>query len=133
MRLKLSMRITTSILICVLAVGLASCATPPTAPPLQQYGTPSDGKIQVTIGGDVKYPGRYWVSESSSLATIQELFGGWGGAGDFGGEAPTHVVLVRMVNGQQVRTKYPINIPPDQKAAVLLKNGDFLYYPTVVF
>src|SRR5262245_54339638 len=118
------MRILTSILFCFAAVGLLSCAhSPPPAPPIAEYGTPGAGKIQVTICGDVKHPGRYWIPEASNLATVQEVFGGWGGHGDFGGAAPLRVILIRVVDGREVRTKHSLWGQPEQKATFTLKDG----------
>jgi len=133
---KPSIRCPRLVLLCVAAVGLVSCAhsLPPAAAALPDYGTAGAGKIQVTIGGDVRHPGTYWIPESSNLVTVQEVFGGWGGHGDFGGVAtPHHVILIRVVDGQRLRTKYRLNVPPYKKAAIPLKDGDTLVYPAVVF
>ena len=128
------MRIVASILLCIGSVSLLSCASsPPPPPPLTEYGTPGAGKIQIAISGDVKQPGRYWIPDTSNLATVEKVFGGWGGRGDFGGVPPLRVILIRQVDGREVRTKHSLNMPPDQKAAIILKDGDRLVYPAVVF
>jgi protein involved in polysaccharide export with SLBB domain len=94
---------------------------------------PSPGKIAVTIVGGVKRPGRYWLSDSSNLATAWEVSGGSGGHGDFGGVGPHHVILKRMIDGHEESTKYSLKLPDEQKAAIILKDGDELFYPTIYF
>jgi protein involved in polysaccharide export with SLBB domain len=118
----------------VMCLGV-SCRTPAPSPPapLLEYGTPGPDKIRVTIVGDVKEPGMYWVPASSTLASVESVFGGWGGHGDFGGAAPLRVILVRQVNGREVRTKYSLHGRTEQKADVTLENGDRLIYPAVLF
>ncbi len=42
-------------------------------------------------------------------------------------------MLVRQVNGREVRTNYSLNRAPEQKTFVTLKNGDRLVYLPVLF
>lgn len=128
------MRSAAPILLCIAAVSLLSCAhTPPAPPLLTEYGIPGAGKIQVVIDGDVKHPGKYWIPNTSNLVTVEKVFGGWGGHGDFGGVPPLRVILIRGVNEHEVRNKYSLNMPADQKAAITLEDGDKLLYPAILF
>jgi hypothetical protein len=127
-----TMRIIAFILFCAAVASLSSCARMPSTPQETVYGTPGTGMVQVIIRGDVKHPGKYWISNNSNLATVEYLFGGWGGHGD-GGIPPHRVRLTRTLDRDVVRTDYRLSMPADQKAAITLKDGDVLFYPAVIF
>jgi hypothetical protein len=102
-------------------------------PPWAGFGEPGPGKIVVEISGDVRHPGRYYLPVGANLCSIYTAFGGWGGRGEFHA-APKNVRLTREIGGESTETNYEIRTMTEQeKQAVILKNGDSLYYPTMLF
>ncbi len=66
-----------TLLCAVILLGMSCKAPIPRAPaPLAEFGTPGSDKICVTIFGDVQHPGKYWVTSSSTLESIEGVFGG---------------------------------------------------------
>jgi protein involved in polysaccharide export with SLBB domain len=87
----------------------------------------------VEVSGDIRHPGRYYLPVGADLCSIYKAFGGWGGRSEFNA-APKNVRLTRESGRERTETKYEIRKMTEQeKQAVLLKDGDRLYYPTVLF
>jgi protein involved in polysaccharide export with SLBB domain len=87
----------------------------------------------VEVSGDVQHPGRYYLPVGADLCSIYKAFGGWGGRSEFHA-APKNVRLTRKIGGERTETNYEIRKMTEQeKQAVILKDGDRLYYPTLLF
>ncbi|MBA4146860.1 MAG: hypothetical protein H0X66_02010 [Verrucomicrobia bacterium] len=117
------------LLLCMLFLG---CKHTQSLPIVAEYGTAGADNIQVTIRGDVKHPGKYWIPNGTTLAGIAKVFGGSGGRGDFGGVGPLSVILTREIAGKTIKTKYSLR-HQEQLEAIQLKDGDTLHYPAVLF
>jgi hypothetical protein len=132
--------IQTAIVLVSLLVWAAGCRhhpPPPTAkqadPPWAGFGEPGPDKITVEVSGDVRHPGTYYLPVGADLCSVYKAFGGWGGHSDFQ-VAPHHVRLSRENGGKRTETKYEIRkMTEEEKQAVILKDGDRLYYPMLVF
>ena len=128
----------------IILVSLFVCTTgcrhqPPPAtakqadPPWAGFGEPGPGKIMVEVSGDVRHPGRYYLPVGADLCSIYKAFGGWGGRSEFHA-APKNARLTREIGGERTETKYEIRKMTEQeKQAVILKDGDRLYCPTLLF
>lgn len=97
------------------------------------YGEPGPGKIAVIIRGDVKCPGKYYLDEGTSLESALSFFGGWGNRGD-GGAVPSKAIVTRMKEGAVEKNPYRFwKMTKGEREAVILKDGDTLSFPTIIF
>jgi hypothetical protein len=111
----------------------AAGTSKPVASSWAGFGEAGPDKIAVVVSGDVQHPGKYYLAAGASLDSLYAAFGGWGGHGELG--APPHRVLLTRENaGKRTETYYEIKkMTPREKQAVILKDGDSIYYPVVLF
>jgi hypothetical protein len=130
----------TGLLLIVLLMCVAGCRHQPAANVAQKlsspwagFGEPGPGMISVVVAGDVRHPGHYYLTSGANLESIYTAFGGWGGHGEFY-VAPYRMRLTREVGGKRTERYYQIRrMTKQEREALELKDGDTLYYATVLF
>jgi hypothetical protein len=98
--------------------------------PWQGFGEPGPGRISVTVLGNIKHQGQYFLAEGANLETVYQSCGGSGGQGDFGGSPPPSVDVNR--NGK-VTTYRITRMTTEAREAVKLEEGDVWIYSERIF
>ena len=98
--------------------------------PWQGFGKPGPGRISVTVLGNIKHQGQYFLAEGANLETVYQSCGGSGGQGDFGGSPPPSV----DVNRKGKVTTYRITrMTTEAREAVKLEEGDIWIFSERIF
>ncbi len=98
--------------------------------PWQGFGEPGPGRISVTVLGNIKHQGQYFLAEGANLETVYQSCGGSSGQGDFGGSPPPSVDVNR--NGK-VTTYRITRMTTEAREAVKLEEGDVWIYSERIF
>jgi hypothetical protein len=95
------------------------------------FGKPGPGKIAVTVRGDVKHPGCYYLEQGASLESLPYSFGGWGGRSDMIGR-PSKAYISGSY--RSVKIIYLLKrLTKEEREAVKLEDGDLVEYPVDFF
>jgi hypothetical protein len=115
----------------VLLIGCKSSQQP------RLSSTPSEtnpGKIRITITGDIRHPGRYWVSNSVSLADLPIIAGGWGGHGEFSAPPSRAIVTNSTANPNYPVVIYHLRkLSVTEQVAIHFRDGDVIRFPAIIF
>jgi hypothetical protein len=119
-----------SLLIVLLALVFCGCRHTQQVSPVAEYGQAGPGKIEIFIGGGVERPGRYYVDDGATLASISDLFGGFRACATCG--FPPSRVIVYPDGHPEEKQRYSLSHTNDL-SLVRLKSGDRVSYATIHF
>jgi protein involved in polysaccharide export with SLBB domain len=109
------------------ALVVCGCRHTQPVAPMVEYGQAGPGKIAILIAGRVERPGRYYLDDGATLASISDLFGGFR-ACETCGFTPSRVIVFPSGHPEQGQ-RYSLSRTNDLQA-VRLRDGDRVSYAT---